>query len=276
MNMKRFAIAAFAVCIMSMSDSSSAISATTVSDEDNSKTEIEEVDSDLGIDIPFVSKRSKTINKRDTIDSNTIICSRNSRWELITKGIAVGGNSLQSTPAEMNGHRNIGGEFFWSDILGVRFTPWAKGPGFSLGFGILWDNYSINNELCFGRGEDRKSVVCEPYVEGAEDLSSKIHMFSLLVPFSVKYNITPDWKVEVGAWAVFATHACVSTSYTVDDIKYREKWTGMQKRTFRMSYIAQIGYQDVGIFVKYTPKNVIKTGYGPQFKEISAGVIVGF
>jgi hypothetical protein len=43
-----------------------------------------------------------------------------------------------------------------------------------------------------------------------------------------------------------------------------------------MSYIAQIGYQDVGIFVKYTPKNVIKTGYGPQFKEISAGVIVGF
>jgi hypothetical protein len=207
--------------------------------------------------------------------SNNVICG-NDHWNLIMKGIGFGLNSMLDTPAPMNGHRTVGTEFFWSDIFAVRYTPWTKGPSLSLGFGIAWANYAVNDGLRFARGEDYKTLECQDLEASVENGRSSIHTFSLVVPLSLHYTLKQNWKFQVGVWAMFTTHASESTSYKLDGIKYSESWNGLQKRTFRWSYIAQVGYKDLGFFVKYTPENAIKTGYGPQFKSLSAGLILGF
>ncbi len=223
-------------------------------------------------------------NPADSIATHTenvfiidnVIYSSDSHWDFITKGIALGANSMQGVPADFTGHRNVGWEFFWSDVVAMRYTPWKKGPSFSLGVGIDWDYYYLNEDLRLSRGEDGKSVVCQGFVDKAEDCSSSLQAFSVLVPFSVKYNLSKNWKVEAGIWAMFTTYGSVSSSYTLDGVKYSESWNGVHKRTFRMSYNVHIGYKDIGVYVRYTPKNAIKSGYGPQFKAISAGIILGF
>jgi hypothetical protein len=222
---------------------------------------------DFGISVPFMRNRNNVMGKNEV---------HRSHWDMYTDGIGLGFNSMTSTPEGMGGHRAAGFEAFYSDILGVCYKPWNSGPAFSLGFGISANLYSLRNGLRFARGEDGTSVVYQPFVEGAYSRSSGMHTFNLLVPFNLRYTIKRNFVVILGAWGNITTHACEWAQYKLDGVKYNESWNGVKKRTFRMSYVARITCNAIGAYIKYTPKNAIKEGFGPQFKEISAGIIFPF
>ena len=45
---------------------------------------------------------------------------------------------------------------------------------------------------------------------------------------------------------------------------------------FSVSYVAQIGWDDWGVYAKYTPTGFFKEGKGPEIQAISLGIQFGF
>jgi hypothetical protein len=230
----------------------------------------EKESNDFGIKIPFIGNRNKVMSKSE-YKSNF------SHWDVVCDGIGLGITAMTSAPDQFNGHRSVGAEFFFANVLALKYTPWRRGPSFQLGAGFHLRNDHLKGDLHFTRAEDKETVTCIAYPEGAENRSSRLYSFNILVPFEVKYDIPgTKWGFGAGVWGNFCTHASITTKYKLDGIKYNESWSGINKRSFRLSYAAKVSFDQVGLYVKYTPKNAIDTGYGPQFKELSAGIVIGF
>lgn len=227
--------------------------------------------SDFGIKIPFIGNHNKVMSKSEYKTRKL------THWDIVCDGIGLGLTTIASTPDEMSGHRSVGCEFVFADILAVKYTPWRCGLSFQLGAGINLRNDHLKGNLHFTRNEDKETVSCIAYPDGAENRSARIYSFNILVPFNIKYAIPgTQWGFAAGVWGNFCAHASITTNYKLDGIKYTESWNGINKRTFRLSYAAKVSYNQVGLYVKYTPKNAIDEGYGPQYKEISTGLIIGF
>jgi hypothetical protein len=226
---------------------------------------------DFGLKIPFIGNRNKVMSNSEFKSNKT------SHWDVVCDGLGFGATWTAATPEVMDGHRSVGCEFIFADILAVRYTPWRYGWSFQLGFGINFRNDYLKGNLGFTRADDRESVTCTTYPDNAENRSSRIYQFDLLVPFNVKYNIHgTKWGLGAGVWGNFCTHASITSSYKLDGVNYSESWSGINKRVFRLSYVAKVNYDQIGLYVKYTPKNVIENGYGPQYKELSAGLMLLF
>lgn len=233
-------------------------------------TEQEETVSDFGIEIPFMGNSNRKVvsyNGKSSVPHRA-------RWSIITNGFGIGVNGMLSTPQEMDGYRSAGVEFMIANLLGLRYSPWRHGPSFSLGFGVHWDNSFLKNGMTFVRDDDKQSVACELFPEGASKRSSALHVFNLLVPFNIRYDFNRNWGIGAGVWGMFTTKATIWSKYKLDDISYKQSWQGVNRRKFRLSYMFNVRFQDLGLYVKYTPKNAIADGYGPQFKEISAGLMI--
>lgn len=234
----------------------------------------QEENNDFAFSVPFISDRKKTDKTTDKITGK--IKESKCRWNVESTGLMFGVNAMLSTPDAMKGYRSAGTEFLWSNIIGVKYRPFRNGLAFSLGFGIQWSEDRLHNGLRFNRGDDKQSTVLEKFPENSSETSSCLHTFSLLVPFKVKYEFASGWDIGVGVWGNFTTHACEWGNYSLDDIEYEDSWDSVRRRVFRLNYIANVSYKSIGLYVKYTPKNAISEGYGPQYRSLSAGISIGF
>ena len=232
----------------------------------------EQQESDFGIDIPFMRNRGKSKS-----ESKVIKPMYGSRWDVTSGGLGFGVNAMLSTPEGMVGYRSAGVEMMYSDVIALRYTPWRNcGLQFMLGVGFQYTKNCLKNGLQFVREDDKQSVGYDKSVDGSSKHSSSIETFSWLLPFDIKYTFSRGWGASVGVWTNFSTSAKIMSSYKLDGIKYNQEWSGINRRKVRVSYVAKINYKDIGVYVKYTPKNMIKEGFGPQFKEISSGIMLMF
>ena len=172
-------------------------------------------------------------------------------------------------------------------VVGAKYTPWKRGPQFSIGAGIGYKRFSTHKDTdrIFFRGADGRIDV-KPSPQNTTDQTSSVDIMHLDIPFMITQPIYKDWGFSVGAVASFNTYLIGSTKYKVlgenefglrPGTKVEETYKHLNQRPVTVDFIASVGYiGGVSFYAKYSPMSVFKDGMGPKFKTLSLGFIIDF
>lgn len=159
-------------------------------------------------------------------------------------------------------------------IFGVRFSPWRRGPKFSIGAGIHFEQYTLHGGQVFGL--NRKALEILPAEEGARDIHNRLENFGFSVPVTISQSIYKDFAIAVGAELNFNTYTKASSKYTIGEVEYQQKFKHLQQRILTPTLYASIGWLDeFGLYFRYTPQSLFEKQWGPDFSAISFGVTLG-
>lgn len=178
-------------------------------------------------------------------------------------GLVSAAGAKDGVDVDMAASREIGAELF-----GVRYRVCSR-VSVSVGLGIDWRNYRMVENRRFVKQDGAVSVV--DYPEGAEADFSRIKVFSLTVPFRYRWDLTKTVRFDAAAILDFNTYASIKTRYTLDGHKHKDMTKNIRQTPVTVDFKFGASWKDVGLYVKYSPCNVLKSGYGPRFKSLSVG-----
>ncbi len=183
----------------------------------------------------------------------------------------VGGNN----DAKFQMGRSI--EFYMPSIVQYRISTGYNTPSVSLGVGFGLQHFFGKNGSNFSieehEGDNR--LVMGSYPEGSKRASSKINRFAITMPLMIEQRIGSKGKVAVGAMLDFNTHLGATTKYRIENSRAETYYGSLAMRTITYELMAAISSNSVGLYFKFLPVNVFKTGYGPETKNLSVGIVFG-
>lgn len=187
-------------------------------------------------------------------------------------GFGVGLVSGLNTPEGLSVNMGESWEFQW-DIFDVVEAHSANQRWlYGIGFGLNWKNYRMTGNNRFF--ETGNNITIGAYPEGASPKFSRIKVFSLTVPFNIGYAIDRHFTIDFAPIVNFNTHASMKTRYTLDGEKFKEKTNDVHQQKVTVDFRATLAYDDIGIYVKYSPCNVLKSDFAPKFSGISTGIVL--
>ncbi len=182
---------------------------------------------------------------------------------------------------------------FWSSAE-IGFAPvayrWYTRSGnqnVSVSFGFNWRNYRMTGHNRFVK-DGMGYLTIEPYPEAVAHTAefSRIKVFSLYLPVRYTVDLSKDWAFSLGAILNFNTYASVETHYketthfpnldTKVTNRVQESIKKIHQRPVTVDFLAQLNWRGVGLYVKYSPCQVINPDWGPDFSSLSTGVSLGF
>lgn len=216
------------------------------------------VSQDWELNLPFTKSKTKKSAKRN-------------KWAIISGGFYLGFNSTVGESEDLGVKMVKSLELAWDRIIAVRYRPFGDGLSFSLGFGVGGKTFTIDESLYRFAG-DRNKVDFGLYPEGVSPQNSKLSVFSLRVPFNVRQKLGDDFSVSASAIMNFNTNATVKSCYIVENnVKIEESFNGAPVRKVSLDFMAALNYMCVGVYVKYSPQSIFKSGMGPDFKALTVG-----
>jgi uncharacterized protein YlzI (FlbEa/FlbD family) len=150
------------------------------------------------------------------------------------------------------------------------------GWGLVTGMGIRWDRYRLDGDLHFQRVDGQ--TVLFPAPSGLKYTKSRMGITSLTVPLLLEWQHGRRWDsdffISVGVVGVIKT---ASSSR----IKYRDENGGKGKnkvdeglylRPVSMDLLFQMGYDWIGVYLKYSPFEMFENNKGPAIHPVSLGI----
>lgn len=204
--------------------------------------------------IPFLSKK-----KKKRYDD-----------EFLVGGFGFGLVNAMEAADGMNVDMGASYELMMAHLMGWKYYPWHTGTSFSIGVGFTWRNYRMTGKSCFTK--ENENLVIGNYPEGADIKFSRLKVFSLTVPLMFNQVIYRQISFSVGPVINFNTHASLKTRYKLDDRKIKLTDDNIHQNRVTVDLMAQLNFNSIGFYFKYSPSNVLNTEYGPKFKSMSTGI----
>lgn len=180
----------------------------------------------------------------------------------------IGGAMPVSAPHGLSSSIEVGMGY----IGGLEFTPWQKGPEFTIGLGFHYRQYTLHYGQIF-RAHDHRLEIIDA---GTDNVSSRLRNFGFQIPLSIYQPIYKDFGVTVGAAAVFNTFTRAASDYTIGDTHHHQSYRGLHQRLLTADIFASFGWKsNLGFYVRYSPSSIFTSQWGPEFKTISFGVTFG-
>ena len=198
----------------------------------------------------------------------------------------VGFVTALGAPAGMNVDFWSSGEIGFAPAAYRWYTRSGK-QNVSVSFGFNWRNYRMTGHNRFVK-DGSGYLTVEPYPAAVASSAefSRIKVFSLYLPLRYTVNLSDDWALSAGAILNFNTYASVETHYkevtnfpTLDTkvtSRVQESIKKLHQRPVTVDFLAQLNWRGVGLYVKYSPCQVINPDWGPDFSSLSTGVSLGF
>lgn len=159
-------------------------------------------------------------------------------------------------------------------LVGVSWKPCQSGPGFAIGVGIHYEQYSLHAGKIFGKDGDRLTI--NSLGEKFTNPSSRLRNFGFTVPVTINQSIYKGFSVSVGVGMRFNTYTKATSSFSKDDVRYKRDFKGLQQRVLNYELYGAIGWDDMAaLYVRYTPVSLFKSAYGPSFETLSIGITLG-
>lgn len=173
---------------------------------------------------------------------------------------------------------NAGWEFFLNNIVNWEYTPFKnRKTHLSLGFGVDWRNYRMKGESRFLK--DGQKLTIAPYPEGANIGFSRIKVFSMTLELMLRQDINKYLSVAAGPIVNFNTHASIKTRYETGSGKekegFKETSSSIPQKAVTVDFKAEVTVSLISLYFKYSPTNTLDTEFGPGFKSMSAGLVIG-
>ena len=194
--------------------------------------------------------------------------------DLFMSGVGIGFVSAvgQKAPMDVTMGRSL--EINWTEAIGLRYN-FNRRNSLELAMGFLWRNYRMTHQYRFQ--QDAAEVLgVVPYPAGAVPKFSRLHIFQMTFPLMYDLNLKHGWHFVVGP-ELAVNGGCnshtrtIKTRYSIDGEKYKEKTTDLRINPVSVNLIASIRFHFIGLYVRYSPCDVIDHNYGPKFQSLSAG-----
>lgn len=220
-------------------------------------------ESDFALRVPFT--------KTDTVKSGRV------RWNVIFSGLYAGwGHAIARNDASGDLDRALGhqSELGILNIIGLELYT-RCGFGASLGFGLETRHYNLHNGTCFEKASDGYLRIVDNK-EGWSKPKSSLTVTSLQFPLLLSQRFGRYFKVMAGAVMDLNLWARAKNQYTIGDEDHAESIKNIHQRKVSFDAIVGFGVSDFGVYFRYRPQNVLKSGCGPQFRNWSLGIMLGF
>ena len=216
----------------------------------------------IEFNIPFSKKKKKEHPNRDSF------------CEVNMRGFGVGFVDALDTPEGMSVDMGASYELMVPSIIEWAWYPGPSSFNLSIGVGLNWKNYRMTDRNRFiPTGND---IVIGPYPEGAAIEFSRLKVFSWMVPMMMSYEFN-DWLgLRLGPVVNINTKATLKTRYSLEGKGKKETHNLQHYNRLTVDLMGVISINNLDYYVKYSPCEVLDIDYGPNFKGISTGLILGF
>lgn len=236
---------------------------------DNQSYERWSVVEELGIQIPFVSNKKKTVKHQYDMKSHV----GGFGWGRISMTDGVALNNVSGVELDLN--RSY--EFNYNMI--EHITPiFFHFLGVSSGVGFSWRNYYLDNKAYFKEENNLVTVVAGDPTNKYK--YSRLSNWYLTIPVMLELQLfkSSKYKPYLAAGVVGDVRLATSnkTKYVnATGSTMHTSQRGMNVLPLSMDYVAQAGMGKVSIYAKYSPVSIFETGKGPDVQHASIGFIIG-
>lgn len=172
---------------------------------------------------------------------------------------------------------NAGWEFILNNLFNWEYRP-LRTTSLSLGFGVDWRNYRMTGNNRFVK--DNNNLHIAPYPEGANINFSRVKVFSMTLELLLRQKITKRISIAAGPVVNFNTHASIKTRYSIGKGKekegFKETSSSIHQKPVTFDFKGVVSMDPLSFYFKYSPVNTLDTEFGPAFRSMSAGIMIGF
>lgn len=159
-------------------------------------------------------------------------------------------------------------------LIGFRYSPWQRGPQFSIGAGFHFEQYCLHSNSIFDKTGDR--LIITPLADPYTRPSSRLLNFGVSLPLCITQPVYKDFAVSVGATLRLNTFTKASSEWHDGDITYKRTFKGLQQRMLNYDINLALGLRDeLALYVRYQPVSLFRSANGPRFETLSFGFIFG-
>ena len=151
------------------------------------------------------------------------------------------------------------------------------GGGFSInaGAGIGYLQYAVGDGMTFASEGRRLLLVARP--EGLTGHSARLRMWRVHIPVMFTQKLSRRAYISAGTWLNFNFGARARSSQTVADQTTTHTFKELHTRTLSADLLLAAGFRGIGgVYLRYAPTGLFRSGWGPEFNSVSVGYIVNF
>ena len=143
---------------------------------------------------------------------------------------------------------------------------------FSVGVGVDWRNYRITGDQRFVK--DNNVVSLTSYPTNSSPKFSRIKVFSVNFPLTYEYD-GKYFGFTLGPVINLNTYSSLKTRYNLDGHKIEDENSGIRVKPVTIDFMCSVNsYGGPDFYVKYSPCDLLRNGYGPKFKTLSFGILL--
>ncbi|MCR4921124.1 MAG: hypothetical protein K5945_05370 [Bacteroidaceae bacterium] len=202
---------------------------------------------------------------------------RGGTMECFSGGLGIGFIHTMNAPDNVSTAMGRSLEINWADAIGLAYNINPKNA-FSLGMGFLWRNYRMTGRYRFLEAADG-TINVAPYPAGANPKFSRLHTMQVTLPLRYIHHFNK--KVDCSIGAEFAFNGGINkhtrtlkTRYTLDGERYKDMQRDVHINSANVNLVANLSWDWIGIYARYTPTSAFDTDYGPKFQSLSVGVML--
>ncbi len=194
---------------------------------------------------------------------------------------AFGDHNLIKADQDFETYKGKAVTEFQMNIMELRLKPYPTG-WLALGVDFDWDYYRLDNTHFWQPEGSGKVSIAKMEGSGLKKIKkSRLSVRTLAVPvsfnqafgqFSLRLGVTGEYNFP----AISRFKGTAADGGTVKEWKNGTRFAkDIKTNTFTYNFFGALSYDDLGVYFKYCPVSVFQDGYGPQFKSVTIGVVVG-
>ncbi|RLT76509.1 hypothetical protein D7V95_08135 [bacterium J10(2018)] len=191
-------------------------------------------------------------------------------WDLIFGGVSAGLVHAAGAPSGMHVEAAKSYEISAIFILGLR-AYWNRHNWLTIGMGYNLRDYELNSTGRFVKADGAISV--EPYPEGAHAGRSRLRAEAISMPLIYGHDLGRYFCLHAGPILNVTTGSSLKTTYEVGRNEEGYRAGGIYARKITADLYGAVTYRGWGLYVRYSPMKLIKSGCGPQFSTVSTGIV---
>lgn len=164
-------------------------------------------------------------------------------------------------------------EFILDKLIGIDYHM-TRRQHLNLNFGLNWRNYRMLGDRRFIK--EGNQVVTGDYPEGANVKFSRIKIFSLTLALTYDYHFNKHFGIGLGPVVSFNTGGNIKTRWSVDGQPDKDRQYNIRQNPVTVDFMGLVYTAPLAFYFKYSPCNVMTHDRGPEFRSMSAGILLTF
>ncbi len=223
--------------------------------------------SDFDFSLPFTRSNTSSDSTSTKPNHGTI--------EFVAGAFRFGWANALGAPSDLNTPFGKSWEFAlrcFEFKIHYNHSRWS----FSSGLWLNWRNYRMTGPQRFVKNDVTTNIELQPYPQNADRDFSRIKIYSLEVPLTASLSLGKKFHLDFGPIFSFNARTSIKTRYSMDEHKVKDYTRGIHAQRFTIDLMAQARFSSFGIYMKYSPCNVLNPDFAPKFHGISTGLVLFF